>query len=161
MLASLFATALIAVASPADDRAVETAMFELCPKILDGKIALDNPRDLAAIGYALSTPRGKAVWAKGGPADEPVFIAAATTERGRSCAVTFIDDVPHTRFDRMETAARTHGYQGPAASPPAGAPKARLATLANGGVSLTMITVRNHIELGDVPSTAALFRRTN
>ncbi|MDF7777560.1 hypothetical protein P1X14_20055 [Sphingomonas sp. AOB5] len=160
MFASLFAAALIA-AAPADDAAVATALFEICPKILDGRIAFDNPRDLTAIGYVPSTPRGKAVWAKGGPAGEPVFVASVTTDKARSCAVTFVDDAPHSRFERMAALAATHGYQGPAPSAAGDPAKPRIAILSKNGDSLTMITVANHIELGDMPSTVALFRRGN
>lgn len=159
---SLFVAALaVTPALPADDVAVAAAMFELCPRILDGTIALDNPQHLAAIGYVPSRPHGKAVWVRGGPPEEPVFLAAASTENGRTCAVTFVDDAAHSRFDRMNARARTLGYQGAPAGPPPNAPKARTSLLRKDGDTLMILTIGNHIELGEVPSGAALFNRRN
>lgn len=162
MFRSLIAAALIAVApaSVPNDADVTKALFDICPGVMAGKFDLGKPADLTAIGYAKSTPRGEAVWARRGEGAELILLSQLPPEEGEtgapSCGVMFTDDEGHKRFATMEAEARKRGFDGPPPGPMRDAPKARIVTLKREGVTLAMIAVANHIELSDTPSTIAL-----
>ncbi|MBO9715216.1 hypothetical protein [Sphingomonas sp.] len=143
-------------AAPSDDTALETALFDLCPKVIAGKIKLDDAEQVAAIGYAPSQQHGIATWVRRGEGETLILLASAVGKTGkRTCSVTFVDDAGHGRFDRIEASARAKGYAGL----PAGAlgdSKARMVRIARDGLGFTMLTTLNHIELGDTPSDVVM-----
>ncbi|HEX4846790.1 MAG TPA: hypothetical protein VFV30_01485 [Novosphingobium sp.] len=87
------AVAALAAAAPAaaQDRKAELQQlaFETCPKVLDGSLSLDNPADLATLGFASTEPRetpaGKLPRAAKGSGTDKVVLSSGP----KTCSLWF------------------------------------------------------------------------
>ncbi|MGH6614656.1 hypothetical protein [Sphingomonas sp.] len=121
LIAALASTLVAAQDAPPPDRAVDVkrAVFDLCPKILAGNVSLDDPTQLAAIGYKGTPPRdtpgGRIPRAETGEGATKIVIAGHGGNNP-SCGVWFGGPDNRERVGEMLTEAGKLGY---GVSPPA------------------------------------------
>jgi hypothetical protein len=115
---SLLALALaLAAASVDDHRAeVERAVFELCPRAMDGSLSLADAGQVAAIGFAPTEPRqtqsGPIPRAVRGSGTAQIVISAPSDERPRLCSVWFGGPDNAQLFRAVRRRARSEGWRG-------------------------------------------------
>lgn len=119
LIASLAAALAVAEAATPDHGAeIERAVFDLCPKVFTGAVALTDPAQVAAIGYTSTAPRetpgGQVPRAETGAGDAKIVIAGQTGA-DPSCSIWFGGPDNRERFGEMLTHAGTLGYS---VSPP-------------------------------------------
>lgn len=117
-LARILAAAMLVAAAPAPDHAAEVdrAIFELCPKVLDGTLHLDDSGALAAIGYQATPPRqtpgGAIPRATRGSGAETIVISGHRQADGGSCSTWFGGADNKRLFKGMRKKATRSGFQG-------------------------------------------------
>jgi len=116
MLIALAALAL--AAAPADDRRaeVERAVFELCPRAMEGTLSLADPAQVAAAGYTPAgvrqTPAGANPRANRGTGTDKIVISIGGEAPTRICSVWFGGPDNGRLADQVRSRARSSGYRG-------------------------------------------------
>ena len=112
------AAAMLAAPAPAPNYEAEIgrAIFELCPKVVDGTLALDDPTSLAAIGYGATAPRqvkdGTNPRATRGSGAEAIVISGRRKADGGSCGVWFGGQNSKRLFKAIRKKAEKSGFGG-------------------------------------------------
>jgi hypothetical protein len=116
--ATCAASAVAAPPAPADHGAeVERALFELCPKVLEGSLSLDDNAAVAALGYEPTAPRivpaGPTPRARHGSGPTAIVISGAADAAGRgTCGVWFGGPDNDAVATRLRLAVHKAGFQG-------------------------------------------------
>lgn len=114
----LAGAAMLAAAAPASDREADVgrAIFELCPKVLDGTLLLDDEASLAAIGYRSTPPRqtpsGAIPRATHGAGPAMIVMSGRKDADGGTCGVWFGGPDNKPLFKAIRKKARQSGFQG-------------------------------------------------
>ena len=109
---------MLVAAAPAPDHSAEVgrAIFELCPKVLDGLLRLDDAAALAAIGYKPTPPRqtpgGAIPRATRGTGAETIVISGHRQPDGGSCSTWFGGADNKRLFKAMRKRGSQSGFQG-------------------------------------------------
>ncbi|MEA3053014.1 MAG: hypothetical protein QOG72_1917 [Sphingomonadales bacterium] len=103
-------------AAPGHEAEVGRAIFDLCPKVLDGSLRLDDPAALAAIGYGATPPRqtpsGPIPRATRGAGAEMVVLSGQMETDGGGCATWFGGPDNKRLFKAMRKRALKSAFQG-------------------------------------------------
>lgn len=114
----LGAAAMLAAPAPAPDyqAEVERAIFELCPKVLDGALAIEDPATLAVIGYDSTAPRetpgGSVPRATRGTAENAIVLSGRKQADGGACSVWFGGSDNKGLFKAIRKKALKSGFSG-------------------------------------------------
>jgi hypothetical protein len=118
-LASILAgAAMLAAAAPAPDHEAEVAraIFDLCPKVLDGTFKVDDAAALAAIGYSATPPRqtdsGAIPRATHGTGADAIVLSGRMEADGGTCGIWFGGADNKRLFKAMRKKAKQSGFQG-------------------------------------------------
>lgn len=118
MPASLIAFALTAAPAPVSDhqREVERAVFELCPQVMAGSLALDNEAQVEAAGYRTTEPsqieEGPVPSAVRGAGAEHIVITGSAPGTPPMCMVWFAGADNGPLANAVKRRARSIGYAG-------------------------------------------------
>lgn len=118
MPASLIALALAAAPAPASDhqREVERAVFELCPQVMSGSLALDDEAQVSASGYLAAEPRqveeGPVPTVVRGAGAEQIVIGGSAPGAAPMCMVWFAGRDNGPLANAVKRRARSIGYAG-------------------------------------------------
>jgi len=112
------AAAMLAAPAPAPDyqAEVERAIFEHCPRVLDGALAIDDQTALAAIGYAATPPRetpgGLVPRATRGTGQNTLVLSGHKKADGGTCSVWFGGQDNKSLFKAIRKKAPKSGFSG-------------------------------------------------
>ena len=112
------AAAMLAAPAPASDHEAEVgrAIFELCPQVLDGSLAIDNQAALASIGYGATPPRrtpgGEIPRATRGSGAETIVLSGHVEADGGTCSVWFGGADNKRLFKAVRKRAQRSGFSG-------------------------------------------------
>jgi hypothetical protein len=112
------AAAMLAAPAPASDyqAEVERAIFETCPKVLDGALVLDDSTTLAAIGYTATQPRetpgGSVPRATRGTGENTIVLSGRKQADGGACSVWFGGSNNKSLFKAIRKQAQKSGFSG-------------------------------------------------
>lgn len=112
------AGAMLAAAAPAaaQDRqpALDRVVFDLCPRVLEGKLSLADPAQVAAIGFTPTAPRdtpgGKSPRTETGTGTGRIVFSAGSD--GETCGIWFGGPDNDRLFTGLMKRARAAGYAG-------------------------------------------------
>jgi hypothetical protein len=116
MLVGAAATLAAAAPPPEHETAVGRAIFELCPRVLDGALRLDDPAALAAIGYRATAPRptdsGPDPRAEYGNGPSTIVISGGKKADHGTCGVWFGGPDNKPLFKAIRKKAQSSGFEG-------------------------------------------------
>jgi hypothetical protein len=116
--ALILAGAAAMLAAPAADHEAEVGrtIFELCPSVIDGSLALDDQAALASIGYTATPPRetpgGPVPRATRGTGAETIVLSGHKKPDGGICSVWFGGPDNKRLFKAMRKRAQRSGFAG-------------------------------------------------
>ncbi|HEU0098255.1 MAG TPA: hypothetical protein VFQ67_05700 [Allosphingosinicella sp.] len=114
----LAAAAMLAAPAPASGHEAEVghAVFDLCPRVLDGSLAVDDPTALRGIGFEATAPRqtpsGPIPRATRGSGPETIVLSGRKKEDGGTCSVWFGGADNEALFKALRKRARKSGFAG-------------------------------------------------
>jgi hypothetical protein len=116
MLIAIAALALAAAPAADHQAEVERAVFELCPRAMEGVLSLTEPAQVAVAGYTPAEPRQT----PGGPMPRMMrgtgtdrIVISARVEGGQAlCSVWFGGPDNRRLADRVRSRAQSAGYSG-------------------------------------------------
>jgi len=115
---------------------INRALFEHCPRLIEGTLSLSDPAQLEGIGYVPGTVRNGNRFYQRVVGDQFVELHYGTNPHGRVCWVSYGGPEVQSLFDGATAAAREQGYEGePAAQ--LGGPSRMIALRRRDGGSLT------------------------
>jgi len=107
-------------ATPQELNEVDTALFELCPKVLDGSITLNDAAQVIGAGYHLMEPlqlKRAMPRIEKTAGNIRIQIAGWVPGDTPSCMVTMGGIDASSLFDAALATSQAHGYSGPPPKP--------------------------------------------
>ncbi|HEX8481730.1 MAG TPA: hypothetical protein VF650_07505 [Allosphingosinicella sp.] len=114
----LAGAAMLAAPAPASghEAEVERAIFEICPKVLNGSFSVDDQAALASIGYKATAPRetpgGAIPRATRGAGAETIVLSGHKQADSGACSVWFGGADNKRLFKAMRRKAQKSGFAG-------------------------------------------------
>jgi hypothetical protein len=118
MLHPILALLLASAPDAALQAEVDRALFDLCPRLIAGSLSLEDPSQLAGIGYEPGPMRGTVQHYRRAAGND--FVELSYGAQRKVCWVAFGGPDVHELFDGAILAARRAGFEGGPASAFAG-----------------------------------------